>query len=59
MDDRWFPDGQPNERRPHDIRANAGEVMPSPVSPVGRNLIGQAIVDVDRSSGRVTIEELS
>ena len=34
MQDRWFTDYEPSERWPHYTRANAGEVMPSPVSPL-------------------------
>jgi len=34
MQDRWLTDYQPSERWPHYTRANAGEVMPSPVSPL-------------------------
>lgn len=34
QDDRWFTDYAPSERWPHYTRANAGEVMPSPVSPL-------------------------
>ena len=34
MADRWFTDYEPSERWPHYTRANAGEVMPSPVSPL-------------------------
>lgn len=34
MDDRWFTDYHPSERWPHYTRANAGEVMPSPVTPL-------------------------
>ncbi|MGI9596092.1 MAG: PEP-utilizing enzyme [Acidimicrobiales bacterium] len=34
MQDTWFTDYQPSERWPHYTRANAGEVMPSPVSPL-------------------------
>lgn len=34
MHDRWFTDYEPSERWPHYTRANAGEVMPSPVTPL-------------------------
>ena len=34
MDDRWLTDYEPSGRWPHYTRANAGEVMPSPVSPL-------------------------
>ena len=34
MQDRWFTDYEPSERWPHYTRANAGEVMPSPVTPL-------------------------
>ena len=35
MQDRWITDWEPNERFPHYTRANAGEVMPDPASPLG------------------------
>ncbi|MGI9623892.1 MAG: PEP-utilizing enzyme [Acidimicrobiales bacterium] len=34
MDDRWFTDYTPNPRWPHQTRANAGEVIPTPQSPL-------------------------
>lgn len=34
LGERWFTDYEPSERFPHYTRANAGEVMPSPVSPL-------------------------
>lgn len=34
MEDRWFTDYEPSERWPHYTRANAGEVMALPVSPL-------------------------
>jgi len=34
LEDRWFTDYEPDQRWPHYTRANAGEVMPSPVSPL-------------------------
>jgi pyruvate,water dikinase len=34
MDDRWLTDYVPSPRWPHYTRANAGEVMPDPVSPL-------------------------
>ena len=35
MQDRWITDWEPNRRFPHYTRANAGEVMPDPASPLG------------------------
>ncbi len=34
MLDRWITDYEPSKRWPHYTRANAGEVMPSPVTPL-------------------------
>ena len=36
MDDRWFTDYEPSQRWPHYTRANAGEVLPTPASPLGQ-----------------------
>ena len=36
MDDRWITDWTPSERWPHYTRANAGEVLATPASPLGQ-----------------------
>lgn len=36
MQDRWITDWTPSERWPHYTRANAGEVLPTPASPLGQ-----------------------
>jgi phosphohistidine swiveling domain-containing protein len=36
MQDRWFTDYTPSPRWPHYTRANAGEVLPTPASPLGQ-----------------------
>ena len=36
MEDRWITDWDPSPRWPHYTRANAGEVMPNPASPLGQ-----------------------
>ena len=36
MDDRWFTDYEASQRWPHYTRANAGEVLPTPASPLGQ-----------------------
>ncbi len=36
MEDRWITDWPPSERWPHYTRANAGEVLPTPASPLGQ-----------------------
>ena len=36
MQDKWFTDHSPSERYPHYTRANAGEVLPTPASPLGQ-----------------------
>ena len=39
MYDRWITDWEPSERFPVYTRANAGEILPNPVSPLGWDLI--------------------
>lgn len=36
LGDRWITDWTPSERWPHYTRANAGEVLPTPASPLGQ-----------------------
>ena len=36
MQAKWFTDHPPSERYPHYTRANAGEVLPTPASPLGQ-----------------------
>ena len=36
MDERWITDWTPSARWPSCTRANAGEVMPTPASPLGQ-----------------------
>lgn len=38
MQDHWFTDHPPSTRFPHYTRANAGEVLPTPASPLGQTL---------------------
>ena len=45
MTARWFTDHPPSTRFPHYTRANAGEVLPTPASPLGQTLVfDQAIL---------------
>ena len=39
MEDRWFCDLEPSERWPHYTRANAGEVLAPPASPLGQTFV--------------------
>lgn len=39
MEDRWITDWTPSERFPLYTRANAGEIMPNPCSPLGWDLV--------------------
>lgn len=39
--DRWLTDSLPSHRFPHYTRANAGEVLPNPVTPLGWTLFCQ------------------
>jgi ribosomal protein L24 len=36
MEDRWITDWEPSRRWPHYTRSNAGEVLPTPASPLGQ-----------------------
>ena len=36
MQEKWFTDHPPSKRYPHYTRANAGEVLPTPASPLGQ-----------------------
>lgn len=38
MEERWFTDFEPSPRWPHYTRGNAGEVLPTPASPLGQKL---------------------
>lgn len=40
--DRWFTDLPPSDRYPLYTRANAGEVLPDPASPLGWNMVWDA-----------------
>lgn len=39
MNDRWITDWEPSARFPLYTRANAGEIMPTPCSPIGWDLV--------------------
>ncbi len=39
MDDRWITDWEPSARFPLYTRANSGEIMPNPCSPIGWDLV--------------------
>ena len=39
MKDRWITDWEPSRRFPLYTRANAGEIMPKPCSPIGWDLV--------------------
>lgn len=39
MDDRWITDTTPSSRFPFYTRANAGEILPAPCSPIGWDLV--------------------
>ena len=42
VDDRWICDRVPTVRYPHFTRANAGEVLPDPVSPLGWSFVWES-----------------
>ncbi len=39
MEDRWITDWEPSKRFPLYTRANSGEILPNPISPLGWDLI--------------------
>ena len=39
MEARWITDWTPSSRFPHYTRANAGEVLPTPASPLGQQVV--------------------
>jgi len=62
MEDRWITDWPPSERWPHYTRSNAGEVLPTPASPLGQQAVwDRAIVPGWRDGyvrqGTYSIEE--
>ena len=62
MQDRWITDWPPSERWPHYTRSNAGEVLPTPASPLGQQAVwDRAIVPGWRDGyvrqGTYSIEE--
>ena len=60
-DDRWFTDHPASTRWPHYTRANAGEVLPTPASPLGQTFgfdIG-ILQGFQRASERTGFYELS
>lgn len=44
MEDSWFTDHPPSVRFPHYTRANAGEVLPTPASPLGQTFAFDAVI---------------
>lgn len=44
LPERWFTDHPPSTRWPHYTRANAGEVLPSPASPLGQTFAFDAAI---------------
>ena len=59
--DAWFTDHPPSERWPHYTRANAGEVLPTPASPLGQTygFDKGILVGFQRGSERTGFYELS
>ena len=53
MNDRWITDWEPSERFPVYTRANAGEILPDPVSPLGWDLIWEEGVSKVGLTGRI------
>lgn len=59
--DAWFTDHPPSERWPHYTRANAGEVLPTPASPLGQTFgfDNGILVGFQQGSERTGFYELS
>jgi len=57
----WFTDHPPSERWPHYTRANAGEVLPTPASPLGQTFAfdNGILVGFQQGSVRTGFYELS
>lgn len=55
MDDRWFTDHPPSTRWPHYTRANAGEVLPTPASPLGQTFAFDAAILPGFQAGSCTM----
>lgn len=55
MDDRWLIDGTPSARFPVYSRANTGEVLPDPSSPLGWTLVWRPGVVEGWADGHVSL----
>ena len=55
MDDRWLIDGTPSARFPVYSRANTGEVLPDPASPLGWTLVWRPGVVEGWADGHVSL----
>jgi len=53
MEDRWFTDWTPSPRWPHYTRANAGEVLPTPASPLGQTFCWESGICIGWRDGYV------
>ena len=58
-DDRWITDWVPSERWPHYTRSNAGEVLPTPASPLGQTFSWEGGICLGWADGYVRVGSYS
>ena len=51
MEDRWITDWEPSKRFPLYTRANSGEILPNPISPLGWDLVWETGVSKGWADG--------
>jgi len=59
MTGRWFTDWEPSERWPHYTRSNAGEVLPTPASPLGQTFSWEKGICLGWADGYVRVGSYS
>lgn len=57
--DRWMTDWTPSERWPHYTRSNAGEVLPTPASPLGQTFSWEGGICLGWADGYVRVGSYS
>jgi len=59
LTDKWITDWEPSERWPHYTRSNAGEVLPTPASPLGQTFSWEGGICLGWADGYVRIGSYS
>src|SRR6476659_1816866 len=57
--DRWMTDWEPSPRWPHYTRSNAGEVLPTPASPLGQTFSWEGGICLGWADGYVRVGSYS